>query len=225
MTVTPYSRLDPSARKQVILISIVVFGATGLLLFSACVNAGALLLSRSAARRRELAVKIALGANRRLLVRQVVVESVMLSLLGAGLGLVFAQWTAGILPAQFAPEEAEMLDTSLDFLVVVVTVAFSCVAGVLFAIGPARHATQTIDTDVLRGDAGGITTRGGYSTFRTVVVTSQVALSTVLLIAAGLLVQSLSVALEGELGPANRGIGDHLRPHPGHPARECRARD
>ena len=206
MTVAPYSRLDPSSRKQVILISVVVSGATGLLLFSACVNAGTLLLSRSAARRRELAVKIALGASRRMLVRQVVVESVMVSLVGAGLGLIFAHWTAGILPAQFAPEEARMLDTSLDLVVIVVTIAFSCVAGALFAIAPARHATQTIDTDVLRSDAGGITTRGGYSRFRTVVVISQVALSTVLLIGAGLLVQALSVALEGELGPDSRGV-------------------
>ena len=145
MTVTPYSRLDPSSRKQVILIGVVVSGATGLLLSSACVNAGTLLLSRSAARRRELAVRIALGASRRRLVRQVVVESVMVSLVGAGLGLIFAHWTAGTLPAQFAPEEAEMLDTSLDLFVIVVTIVFSCVAGVLFAIAPARHATQTIN--------------------------------------------------------------------------------
>jgi predicted permease len=206
MTAVSYSRLDPSSRKQVILISVVVFGATGLLLLSACVNAGSLLLSRSAARRRELAVKIALGANRRLLVRQVVVESMMVSLAGAGLGLLFAHWTAGILPAQFAPEEAGLLDRSLDTAAVGLTVAFSCLVGCLFAIGPARHATETVDTDVLRADAGGITTRGGYSRFRTIVITGLVALSTLLLIAAGLLVQTLSVALEGELGPDSRDV-------------------
>jgi predicted permease len=199
----------------VILISLVVFGATGLLLLSACVNAGSLLLSRSASRRRELAVKVALGANRGLLVRQVVVESLLVSVAGAGLGLLVAYWTAAVLPAQFAPEEAEMLDTSLDGAVVAVTAAFSCVAGALFAIGPARHATRTIDAEVLRADAGGISSRGGGGRFRTAVVSGQVALSTVLLIGAALLVQALSVALEGDLGPGGRGVSIALLRMPG----------
>ena len=73
----------------------VVLGSTGLLLLSACVNAGSLLLSRSAARRRELAVKLALGASRAVLVRQVVVESLAISLGGAALGLLLAQVDGG----------------------------------------------------------------------------------------------------------------------------------
>ena len=94
-TATPYSRLDAAARGQVLLISVVVLGSTGLLLLSACVNAGSLLLSRSAARRRELAVKLALGASRQTLVRQVVVESLAISLGGAVFGLLLARWTGG----------------------------------------------------------------------------------------------------------------------------------
>ena len=215
MTVVAYSRLDPSARKQVILISVVVFGATGMLLLSACVNAGGLLLSRSAARRRELAVKIALGANRLRLVRQVMLEGVLVSLTGACLGLLLAHWTAGLLPAQLAPDEADLLDTSLDLSVVAVAVGLSCVAGLLFAIGPARHARQTVDAEVLRADAGAISARTGHGVFRTVVVVGQVALSTVLLIGAGLLVQSLSLALQGELGSGNRDIGIALLRIPG----------
>lgn len=215
MTIARFSRLDPSVRQQVILITAVVFGATGLLLFSGCLNAGSLLLSRSVARRRELAIKVALGANRRLLVRQIVVESVCISLAGAACGLLFANWIAGILPAQFAPEEAGRIDTGLDTMVVAATVAFSSIAGVCFAIGPARHATRTIDTDVLRADAGGVSVRGAGGRLRSAVVAGQVALSTVLLIGAGLLLQSLSAALEGEMGAGSRGVSVLLARLPG----------
>ena len=98
MTVARYTRMDASEREQVVLISVVVLGATGLLLVSACVNAATLLLSRSAARRRELAVKVALGASRQLLARQALVEGFVISLAGAGLGLLVAHWTAGAPP-------------------------------------------------------------------------------------------------------------------------------
>ena len=155
MSAASYSRLDPSARSQVLLISTVVLGSTVLLLVSACVNAGSLLLSRSASRRRELAVKLALGASRAMLVRQVLLESVAVSVGGAALGLLFARWTAGVLPAFFAPEEAAMLDTRLDAVTVAVTIALSCVAGALFAFGPARHAMQKVNVLVLRGDCRG----------------------------------------------------------------------
>ena len=205
MSASPYSRLDVSARSQVLLISTVVLGSTGLLLVSACVNAGSLLLSRSAARRRELTVKLALGASRAVLVRQVLFESLVISLGGAGLGLLFAHWTAGLLPVFFAPEEAAILDTRLDALTVGVTAALSCAAGALFALGPARHALQTVNVQVLRGDPGAISDRSG-SGVRGAVVVFQVALSTVLLIASGLLVRALGVALEGDLGPGGRGV-------------------
>lgn len=213
-TVVRFTRLDASARDQVVLISVVILSATGLLLVSACVNAGNLLLSRSASRRRELAVKIALGAHRGRLVRQVIVESLFVSLAGAILGLLMAHWTAGVLPAFFAPEEAVMLDTSLDALLVISTIVLSCVAGASFAIGPARHALQTVDSQVLRADSGGISERT-RSTFRAAVVIGQVALSTVLLIAAGLIVRALSVALDGDLGPGGRGVAISFMRMPG----------
>ncbi len=214
MSAASYSRLDPSARSQVLLISTVVLGSTVLLLVSACVNAGSLLLSRSASRRRELAVKLALGASRTMLVRQVLLESVAVSVGGAALGLLFARWTAGVLPALFAPEEAAMLDTRLDAVTVAATIALSCVAGALFALGPARHAMQKVNVLVLRGDAGAISDRSG-SILRGAVVVFQVALSTVLLIASGVMVRALSVALEGDLGPGGRGVVVTLMRMPG----------
>ena len=205
MSVAGYSRLDTAVRGQVLLISTVVLGSTVLLLLSACVNAGSLLLSRSAARRRELAVKLALGASPRVLVRQVVFESLAVSLGGAVLGLLVAHWTAEALPALFAPEEAVMLDTRLDAVIVVVTFVLSCVAGALFAAGPARHALTTIDVQVLRNDSGAIAERSA-GTARGVAVVFQVALSTMLLIASGLMVRALTVALYGDLGPGAGGV-------------------
>jgi putative ABC transport system permease protein len=205
LAVAGYSRLDVSARSQILLISTVVLGSTGLLLLSACVNAGSLLLSRSAARRRELAVKLALGASRTVLVRQVVLESLAVSTGGAALGLLFARWTAGLLPAFFAPDEAAMLDTRLDATTVIVTVALSCLAGAVFALGPARHALAKVDVLVLRNDSGAIADRSN-SAVRGAVVVFQVALSTVLLIASGLMLRALNVALEGDLGPGGRGV-------------------
>ena len=204
-TATPYSRLDAAARGQVLLISVVVLGSTGLLLLSACVNAGSLLLSRSAARRRELAVKLALGASRQILVRQVVVESLTIALGGAALGLLLASWMAGALPALFSPEEAAMLDMRISGPLIGTAVTLSCVAAALFALGPARHTLQAVDVLVLRGDAGAIAERGG-GRLRAVIVVAQVALSTVLLIASGLMARALAVGLEGDLARDGRGV-------------------
>jgi predicted permease len=213
-TATRYSRLDASARSRIVLISVVVLGSTGLLLLSACVNAGSLLLSRSAARRRELAVKLALGASRAVLIRQVVVESLAISLGGAVLGLLMALWTADVLPALFSPEEATLLETRLDGSLVAIVITLSCVAAALFAIGPARHALQAVDVLVLRGDAGAIAERSG-GRFRAAVVVAQVALSTVLLIATGLMARALAIGLEGDLASDGRGVAIALVRMPG----------
>jgi putative ABC transport system permease protein len=214
ITLGPYTRMDPSEREQVVLVSIVVLGATGLVLLSACVNAATLLLSRSAARRRELAVKLALGASRQLLARQALVEGFVLAIAAAAAGLLLAHWTSGVLPAFFTPEEAEMLETHLGPRLVLLTFGLSLGAGALFALGPARHATETLDVDILRADAGGVSDRAN-APIRAIVVTGQVALSTVMLIAAGLLVQALSVALQGDLGPGGRGVAVALLRMPG----------
>jgi predicted permease len=213
-TATPYSRLDAAARGQVLLISVVVLGSTGLLLLSACVNAGSLLLSRSAARRRELAVKLALGASRQLLVRQVVVESLTIAVGGAAFGLLLAWWMGGALPALFSPDEAAMLDTRIGGSLIGTVVVLSGVAAALFALGPARHALQAVDVLVLRGDAGAIAERGG-GRLRAVIVVAQVALSTVLLIASGLMARALAVGLEGDLARDGRGVAIVLLRMPG----------
>ena len=103
MTAGAYARLDPAVRGRATLFGAALLGATGLLLITACVNAGSLLLSRGMARRTELAIKTALGADRPTLVREAVLEGVLLALTGTMAGLLAASWTASSIPALFAP--------------------------------------------------------------------------------------------------------------------------
>jgi putative ABC transport system permease protein len=207
MTAIAYSRVDPGAKGQASAIGAIILGATTLLLVSACINAGSLLLSRSVARRRELAVKLALGASRGQLVRQCLTEGLLISLAGGALGLLCAFWTAGAIPALFAPEHAEMLDTSLNARIVMLTIAVSCVAGALFSVAPALHAMKSAPIDALRADAGGVSDANGRTWLRGALVVAQVGLSTVLVIATSLLVQGLAQALRGDFAFAARNVG------------------
>ena len=121
MTAAAYSRVDPALRGRTALFGAALLGATALLLISACVNAGSLLLSRGMARRTELAIKTALGADRSKLVREAVLGGVLLALTGTVGGLVAASWTASSIPALFAPEHASLLDTRLQRPVIAAT--------------------------------------------------------------------------------------------------------
>ena len=206
MTVSAYSRVDPDSTQRFALLGLIVFSASSLLLVSACVNAGLILMSRSAARRRERAVKVALGASRATLVRQSLGESLVISVGGAAAGLLLAYWTARIVPSFLATEEAAVLDTHLDLLTAAMTTVFAFAAGAAFTVGPARHATTAIDIEVLRADAGGVSAGARTGVFRSLVVASQVALSTMLVILAGLLVRAVSTTLNGDLGAIERGL-------------------
>ena len=205
-TPVTYSALDPASRSKTIIVAAVVVGAVALLLVSACVNAGTLLLSRAIARRRELAVRMALGAGRARLVRQLLLESLVVSMTGGALGLLFAYWTTTALPAMFAPEHAELLDTRIDPLLIALTLGVAVLAGALFGIAPALQGTGAPATLALRADAGAISEHHGGSRVRGVLITAQLALCTLLLIGTGLMMRSLSHALEGDLGFAARQV-------------------
>ena len=150
-----------------------------MLLLSACINAGNLLLSRGFSRRRELAVKMALGATRPRLVRQLLAESLVTSLGGAALGLLFAAWTTRIVPSLFSPDHAAILDTSLQPGVIAATIVIAFVAGALFGVAPAAHATSSPAALALRADAGGVSDQQGGRRLRATLVAAQIALSTV----------------------------------------------
>ncbi|MGH9411096.1 MAG: FtsX-like permease family protein, partial [Vicinamibacterales bacterium] len=154
----------------------------GLLLLSACVNAGSLLLSRGLARRVEMTIKIALGADRWRLVREVLVEAVALALAGSAAGILAASWTSQAIPALFAPEHASLLDTHVDRLVMVVELAAGTLAGLGFGLLPALAATRALSPDLLRGDVSRIGEGQHGVRLRMGLAGAQLALSTVFLI-------------------------------------------
>ncbi len=197
-TAAPLSRFDPATAEQTSLLGAVIGGASTLLLAAACLNVGGLLLSWSVSRRHELAVKMALGAQRTTLVRQLLTETICLSLAGGALGLLFAAWTGRAIPALFMVEQAAQLDPHLDLRLFALTIGVACVAGIAFGVAPAIHGTAAPPVVALRANASLADAASG-GRLRTLLVTGQVALSTLLLLTTGHLVNSLDRALQGDL--------------------------
>jgi predicted permease len=195
-----YSPRDPSAGSGFAIIAAVVLGAVALLLVSACVNAGTLLLSRAMARRHELAVKRALGATRSRLVRQLFAESVFVCLAGGALGLLLAHWITTSVPALFSPDHAELVQTTGIPTLMMLTVGVAAVAGVIFGVAPALQGTDAPESLALRADSGAISGTSGGTRTRSALLIAQLALSTVLLVVTATLVRSLNTALEGDFG-------------------------
>jgi putative ABC transport system permease protein len=222
ITAVMYTPLSPDGKGQAMTVGLVILGSTALLLVSACINAGGLLLSKAAVRRRELAVKLALGASRGQLVRQCVIEGLTISLAGGTLGLLFAVWTAGAIPSLFAPEHAEMLDTRLSVRIVSAYMAMACLLGVLFSLAPGLQALKSMPIAALRADAGGISDAHGRPWLRGALVVCQVALSTVFVIITTLLAQGLSQTLGGNSASAARNVGIVVVSTPGGHAEPAR---
>lgn len=195
-----YSPRDPGAGSRFATIAAVVVGAVALLLVSACVNAGTLLLSRAMTRRHELAVKRALGATRSRLVRQLFAESLFVCLAGGALGLLFAIWVTQAVPSLFSPDQAELLQTSGIPTLMLLTIGVAAVAGVVFGVAPALQGSDAPESLALRADSGAISGTSGGTRTRSVLLAAQLALSTLLLVVTAMLVRSLNTALEGDFG-------------------------
>jgi predicted permease len=200
MFVLRHTRMHPAFRTEVATIGGVLLAAVGMVLLIACANVAALLLSRATARRREVAVRQALGATRRRLLRQMLTESVMLAIAGGGVGLLFALWTADALPSFFPAEEARMLDAHVDGRVLAFTAGIALLSGVMVGLAPAFHGMRSGTLTWLRAEGGHVVDGRFGTRSRQVLVVVQIALATVLLIGAALLTRSLGKALDADLG-------------------------
>ena len=172
--------------------TLMLMTAVGLVLLICCANVAGLVLARSDARRKEIAMRLALGAGRHRLIRQLLTESLMLALLGAALGLLMA---AGLLRMQMAllpPAEVELgIDLRLDPVVIAFTAAVTLASVLLFGMAPAIQASKESFVSALRSGEASAGRAAGPWKMRNLVVLGEIALSVILLTASGLVVRSL----------------------------------
>jgi predicted permease len=180
--------------------------AVALVLLIACANVAGLLLARGVARRKEMAVRLALGAGRLRLMRQLFTESLLLACLGSLLGLLLAWWgTQLLLPLLSQREIPLSLDLNPDLRALGFTAGMIALTSVLFGLTPAFVATRVELQAALKQDAPGRSGRGALS-FGRVFVIAQVALSLLLLVGAGLFVRSLQKLRQSETGYARENV-------------------
>src|SRR5215467_8497745 len=189
--------LQLDAKKPIL----ILMGMAGLALLITCANVANLLLARGAARQREIAVRMALGAGRFRLMRQFLVESLLLSLMGGMVGLIVAVWTIQGLVASIPPSIGALgLSAELNPRLLGFALALSALTGLLFGVAPAARAARLNLEATLREQGSGVS--GGLSgvRFRKALVVSQIVLTTALLVGAGLFARSLNNLARLDLG-------------------------
>ena len=187
-------------------VGLVLLSSVGLVLLVACANLAGMLLARGAARTKEMAVRSAMGADRFRLIRQLTVESFVLSILGGTVGLVLATWaTSWIMSRQLPIEVPITFAVTIDWRLVAFTGALSVVTGLLFGLVPAFRASRPDLVPALK-DEGSMVMRSRRFNLRQGLVVVQVAVSVVLLVGGVLLTRSLGAALDTDPGFGVRGL-------------------
>jgi putative ABC transport system permease protein len=193
-------------------------GAAALVLLAASANVAGLLLARGLRRRKEIAIRLALGASRGRLIRQLLVESVALTVAGGAAGLIVAAWATEVLRGFFGVSyagSAVYVDLSLDLRVLAASFTLALATGVVTGLAPALQATRPDTLPTLKDDTAGSTAR--RSTLRDALIVLQVAVSVVLLAASGLLVRSFLTLHRGPGFDPDALVLLRLRPSlPGH---------
>ena len=186
--------MDPRDRQEALPLAGIVMAIVALVLLIACVNIASLLVARAAIRSRETAIRQALGATRRRLVRQWLTESVLVGIAGGTLGLVLALWATQLLISFLQTTPLASLELALDWRVLVFTLGISIATAMAFGLVPAIHASRL---DLVMSLKSENSLRGGgsrSSRLRTAFVTAQLTLSVVLLVGAGLFIRALQNA-------------------------------
>lgn len=179
---------------------LVLLGAVGLVLLIACANVANLTLARAAARRREIAIRTALGAARSRVVRQMIVESLLLSILGGALGLVLAWWGLHALRGSLASVLPRNDAIGIDGSVLSFTILASMATGVLVGVIPALRASQTDLRQDLSDAAGKTSASAARHRTLSTLITGEIALSVMLLVGAGLVIRSFLALMQVDSG-------------------------
>jgi len=187
--------------------SAIAMAIVGLILLIACANVANLLLARAASRRKEIAVRLAVGASRARLVRQLLTESLLLSIIGGGAGLLLGYWITGLMEG-FVPElPYNMVKDffALDYRALIFTLVISLLTGFIFGLAPAWHTSNPALIPVLKGDSAG-GQRFARFTLRNFLVVAQVTLSLIVLVCGGLFINSFRSAQKMDPGFNTHGL-------------------
>lgn len=192
IAVVPAARGRSGLREQYGTPLLLLMSIVGLVLLLACANVANLLLARATGRRREIAVRLALGAGSGRIARQSLVESILLALLGGMAGMLLAMWTDHALLSVIAVEDISIgLRSAPDLRILGFTMVVSTITGLLFGVVPALGSARLSLAEALKEETGG-STGGAHPRLRRLLVVAQVSVSVLLLIGAGLFVRTLS---------------------------------
>lgn len=190
--------IHPMFRNAQVGMSAVMMAVVALLLLIACVNVANLFLVRARERRREMGIRLSLGAGRRRIIQQLLTESIVFSILAGGVGLVVADLALGALERFQPPIDGPFLiDVGMDNRVLLFTLGVSVLAGIVFGLAPALQAANPSTVSAVKGETD---SRGGRSKVSSTLVVLQMALSIVLLVSSGLFIRSLQGATEIDPG-------------------------